>query len=171
MTIKVEFCYKSKHIPTINQNNQVVAQPALPGSAGLYVIRHKDQPQRVYAGTSSNIQQRFGGRLEVYRESGLTLLALARLRFYVIKLKINDQSRTVNDLGKVQTPSGELDVENLFIRSLVAKKINGQVFNVAKWQTFQNPFNEQLQVEFDGFPHSTDYFMPNDFNMNAWAII
>ncbi|HRD65318.1 MAG TPA: hypothetical protein PKY50_04110 [Candidatus Competibacter sp.] len=164
MAVAVTFDYKTKHAVERTQSGQVVARPAIPSSAGLYVIRNKDQARAVYAGTSSNLQQRFKGRFEVFRETGLTDAVLANIRIYIIKLKIDDQARAVDDTGIVYPRDGQIDVENLLIRSIVAKA-HCNVFNVAKWQIFRNPYAQRLDVEFDNFPHSTRYFIPNNFNV------
>ena len=162
MAVAVTYVYTSKHIPAWNANGHVRSVPALPASPGLYVIRNKAQPAHVYAGTSVNVQDRFSDRLKVYRESGLAAAVLNNLRFYVIKVKIDDQARWVDDTGRLTAYGRSIDVENLLIRSIVVQaQIN--VFNVAKWQHFQNPFNQRLDVEFENFPHSTHYFVPDDF--------
>jgi len=83
----------------------------------------------------------------------------------LIKVKIDDQSKAVNDVGTINTAGGLIDVESLFIRSIVARA-HCNVYNIAKWQGFQNPFNERLDVEFEGFPNSTGYFIPANFHVN-----
>jgi hypothetical protein len=167
MPMTVTFVYKTKHGVARNGHGHVVAQPAVPAQAALYVIRYKPAGQvRVYAGTSSNAQDRFNGRLKVYRESDLPDNVLQSLRFYIVKLKIDGQARTVNDQGYAVTPYGNMDVEHLFVRSIVARA-NCAVTNVAKWGIFTNPFNTRLDVEFEDFPINHPYVPNNDFSVGA----
>ncbi|OOG61107.1 hypothetical protein B0E47_00045 [Rhodanobacter sp. B05] len=170
MTVTVSFDYKTKHTVEVDGNQHVVARAAIPASPGLYVIRNKAQAAHVYAGTSSNLKQRFNARFEVFRETGFVTADLAGLRIYIIKILINGASRAVNDNGIILVNGVAFDVENLLIRSIVAVK-HCNVLNVAKWQTFSNPFNEQLDVNFLNFPHSTAYFVPGNFYMAAHHVL
>jgi len=171
MPIAITFILKSKHVPTKNAYSQVVAVPAIPATAGLYVIRNKDHASQVYAGTSGDVKDRFNNRLQVYRESGFDDTVLARLRFYLVKIKVDDVSKSVGDNGQINTQNGIIDVENLFVRSIVARA-NCNVLNVGKWQSFTNPFGAKLDVEFEGFPATANYyFVPANFSIASHATI
>jgi hypothetical protein len=93
---------------------------------------------------------------------------LARLRFYLIKIKVDGASRAVDDGGDVDTPDGQIDVENLLIRSIVARAHCG-VYNVANWRGFRKPFATRLDVVFEGFPGLPGVLHPDQVRLASNA--
>lgn len=161
MAVTVAFDYKETH--RIKNNGGIVtASPKLPSSAGLYIIRNSDDTNTVYVGTTSNLQNRFDERLRVYRESGFTQAALDKIYIYQIKIKIDNVSKAVNDLGYAST----VDVEHLLIRSIMSKKTGTSLRNINKWNTaFRSNTRSNFYVDFNDFPIDIAPWIPDDFSM------
>jgi hypothetical protein len=169
MATSVTFDYKNTH--AVKNNGNVTASPAIPATAGLYIIRNQDDANAVYVGTSSDLKTRFNARLEVYRETGFSQTVLDKVFFYQIKIKVDDAGKSVDNLGQVSTIGGAIDVEHLLIRSILMKA-NKSVRNITKWNlAFVNPLPERLDVEFDNFPVDVTTWIPANFSIKKSGVL
>jgi predicted GIY-YIG superfamily endonuclease len=170
MATAITFDCKNTHAVRVNAGI-VTASPAIPSTAGLYIIRNSDDANTVYVGTSSDLKARFNARLEVYRESGFTQGVLDKVFIYQVKIKVDDTGKAVDNLGQVYAGGATFDVEHLLIRSIIAKA-NKTVRNVAKWGVlFANPLRERLDVEFENFPVGVQAWIPADFSIRSQATL
>lgn len=139
MATKITFNYEKTH--TIGYNGGYVkAQPALTSSSRLYVIYNPATTHPVYVGTADDVQDRFGGRIDVCRELGFSQTEMNPILIFVVQIKIDGTPMTPGQYGI----SGGIDVEHLLIRTYMTQ-LNYNVRNVNKVSQFYNGTGSKIE--------------------------
>ncbi len=138
MPTVVTFNYEKTH--TVGyKDGYVKAIPALTTSSRLYVIYNATTTHPVYVGTSDDVQNRFGNRIDVCRELGYSQAQMDPISIFVVQIKIDGTPMTPGQYGV----SGGIDVEHLLIRTYL-RQVNVNVRNAVKLGIFTNSTGGKL---------------------------
>jgi hypothetical protein len=166
----VDFRFTSDHAVTYN-NGLVGYSPALPGTAGLYVIYNPSTTHPVYVGTASDVQDRFDGRANVMREMGFSAGQLGAITVFYVKPYMGGTfaNAVFANPGNTGVANG-LDLENLLIRFYL-QVIAWNVRNIQKLAAFQNNAATNLSVRMSNGPGMNVAGLPITHTINAWTAL